>query len=157
MGCSCGNSSVCQCSENILTIPTGPAGLPGPQGVQGPKGDTGPQGLAGTNGAPGAITCVKLAREWNATAGASTIVVTAAELTAAGMLKNVYQIDANGIITVSATPKVPDFVFQVWKYDAGNFVDADVAGLLTAVLVEVGGNISIVTNQSGSYRIIIIG
>lgn len=155
--CGSCQMSPCECNDDVLTLPTGSPGLPGVQGVQGAQGLQGIQGIAGNNGVPGPTTVVKLAVEWNTIAGSSVVVITGAQLTSAGMLKNVYQIDSNGNITTSALPVVSDFVFQIWKFDAGNYVDAEVANLLTAVLVSGNGNISVIVNQAGLYRMIIIG
>lgn len=155
---SCGSSSgVCECDDSTLTIPTGPAGIPGPQGSQGTQGIQGIQGISGTNGASGPISCIKVAVEWNNGPGSSTVVITGAQLAAAGLLNNVYQIDANGVITTSAVPEEVDFVWQIWKFDGGNFVDAEVAGIVGIVMVAANGDISVMVNQSGLYRMIIIG
>jgi len=159
MSCQCSSGSVCQCGEDVLTLPVGAQGLPGGPGPTGPDGATGATGVAGTNGAQGATTCFKLTADWNASAGGAYIPVTGATLTAAGMLADVYEIDANLNVDPTATAEDCDFVWDIWYWDGTNslYIDAVTAGYITSVTVNTIGNISVITNVSGLFRIAIIG
>lgn len=157
MACSC-NSSPCNCDESTLLLPNGPAGVVGDQGSTGLQGPIGLTGSDGDNGAVGPTTCTKLSVDFNVTSsGAAITVVTSTTLANAGMLSNVYYVDANGNVTASSSAAVCDFVWQIWRFDGADYVDAEVEGTITVVTADTSGNIIVISNMAGSYRMVIIG
>lgn len=164
MGCTlCRSSNPCRCGEDTLAFPAGPPGPPGPLGPTGPVGATGVAGATGTNGANGPTTVTKFVKDINPGSGTnvSLMAVTAAELTGAGMLRNVY--NANTSLD-NQTPGTMDFVYEIWFRDPapGNppFLSATegTSPRVTAVNIDSLGNIhAVFATGGGSYRIIIEG
>jgi len=167
MSCqSCGASSTCNCGDDLLTFPAGPVGPPGLQGQQGPVGATGATGPAGVDGAIGPITVSKFVKDFSVGATQTSLlgVVTAAELTAAGMLRSVY--DAN-INTANQAASPMDFTYEIWYRDTTTsppnvvFTSATegTSPRVTGVNVNSLNNIDLTFagGSGGSYRIIVSG
>lgn len=165
MSCnSCGATSTCSCDDSTLVYPAGPTGQPGVQGATGPTGPAGATGPAGTNGSNGAITVTKFVKEFSIsnTATSALGVVTAAELTVAGMLRNVYDANLN---LADQTALEMDFVYEIWYRDTSSstVVYRSATEGTSPRVTGVGVNnlnsidLTFASGSGGSYRILISG
>jgi hypothetical protein len=140
--------------------------VPGPVGPTGATGATGTAGTAGTNGSNGPTTVTKFVKDFSISGTATSFlgVVTAAELTTAGMLRTVYDANLN---LAAQTASAMDFNYQVWYRDTVTsppnvvFISATegTSPRVTGVTVNSLNNIDLTfaLGSGGSYRIIIEG
>ena len=162
MACStCNSTTICNCEDSVLTLPSGPQGIPGEKGKQGVQGLQGIQGPSGTNGTVGPTTCKKMVFTFPLTANVSYTVTTGVFFTAAGMLFNIGEVNGTvnpPVFTASKIAEVSDFVWQLWRAEAGGtWIDSEVENTLTGFTILSGGDISLVSNITGNFRLIIIG
>ena len=77
------------------------------------------------------------------------------------MLFNVGEVDGTvspSVFTSSKVAAVSDFVWQLWRAEAGGtWIDSEVENTLTGFTILSGGDISLVSSTTGNYRLIIIG
>lgn len=167
MACeACNSTSTCNCNSNTLIFPAGPVGPIGPVGATGSIGATGTTGVAGLNGSNGAITATKFVKDFSITNTQTSLlgIITPAELTAAGMLRKVY--DANLNLADQAALAM-DFVYEIWFRDTVTsppnvvYVSATegTSPRVTGVAVNSLGiiDLTFASGSGGSYRIIITG